>query len=130
MAMKSIFDRYVWQARIWPALIGLVRIGLAIVTWLPEAKTIFATMVSMIMIPALLLIADLAEGIGSKLDGRLFGENGWPTTQRLRHLDRELNQYTKQRYYHRLRDLVPATALPTLKDEEADPKDADLKYAS
>ena len=76
-------------------------------------------------------ISTFISNLGNRCQKRLFIIwGGVPTTIILRHADRNLDRYTKQRYHKWLNDKIDNLDLPALEDEEKDPVDADLKYQS
>ena len=76
-------------------------------------------------------ISTFISNLGNRCQKRLFIIwGGVPTTIILRHADRNLDRYTKQRYHKWLNDKIDNLDLAALEDEEKDPVDADLKYQS
>jgi hypothetical protein len=136
--MDKQFDRYDWQARIYPAILVLLPLGLFLLVWMfnlgevPKAQDLVKLVPgSAIGACMLLFLAQLARSYGKKREQRLINDwGGWPTTLALRHRDATIDPVTKRRYHEALARLVPNVAVPTAADEAADPQGADTVYGS
>lgn len=132
MDFKNLFDRYEWQARLFPALIVIFPIVLSILIWFPETRTKYSSIISLFGTFGLMhLIARISRNLGrSKEDSlyKLWG--GAPTTQVLRHKDETLDSTTKKRYHKFLENNIEGFKLPSVEEEEKNPNEADKVYQS
>lgn len=130
----KLFDPYNRQARLYPALLTMLAPLIVLLAWFPH---LFLTNVGGLVLGIaascglLFLLADLARGMGKRIEPALLGEwGGWPTTQWLRYRDTSLPAPTKARYHDVLGRKVPQISWPTSRDEATHPDRADATYAS
>ncbi|MBA4105113.1 MAG: hypothetical protein C0485_05090 [Pirellula sp.] len=77
-----------------------------------------------------MLAAQLGRDLGKQKEPELWlAWGGKPTTQLMRHRDRQLDAITKQRYHNKIAHLIPIT-IPTPDVEMAEPGIADDTYDS
>jgi hypothetical protein len=129
--MFAIPDRYTLQARLFPALLVILPISLAIAAWFPSKFPGYGFLVGLLSAFGLtVLLAQLGRDLGKKKEPRLYERwGGKPTTQLLRHRNAILDSHTKSRYHQRLSTLVPI-AMPSAADEEKNPAACDEIYNS
>lgn len=85
----------------------------------------------MISFGVMTFISTFVSNLGNRCQKKLFSIwGGAPTTAILRHRDKVLDKYTKQRYHKWLDGKIDGLKLPKLEDEIKDQTDADLKYQS
>ncbi|MEQ9617513.1 MAG: hypothetical protein RLN60_05705 [Phycisphaerales bacterium] len=125
-------DAYSIPARLAPALLVAMPVGLAIGVWFSQDMLGWGigggvTVGSLLF----LVMAERARRAGKAVELRLESELGArPTTVMLRHCDTRLERPAKERYHRFLEGAVPGVKLPTPEAEEADPVNADEQYAS
>lgn len=124
-----VLDRYDRRARLAPALIVALPVGLAIVTWFPSGFRGLATAVSIgAWCGVTLLAANMGRDMGKQREPRLFARwGGKPTTRLLRHRDAP-NHTLLERQHELLSALVPEPPGPSREEERADPARADEVY--
>lgn len=126
---RPALDIYAWKARRTPALLVLLPLALGTIAWLPlgaQATGIVLTALSYCGASALL--TQLGRDAGKKREPALFESwGGAPTTRLLRHTDSVFDPLTLARYHRKLSSLL-GHELPTIEDEEADPRQADAVY--
>ncbi|HTE20312.1 MAG TPA: hypothetical protein VK689_18255 [Armatimonadota bacterium] len=130
--MDKFFDKYAWQARIFPALLVLLPIGIAVIAWVPKIEDQVKPVLGILTgAGTLVLLAHLARSAGKRAEERLVAKwGGLPSTLLLRHRDTRIDPVTKRRYHERLAQLVPGLKLSTPAEENADPMAADQAYVS
>ena len=124
------FDGYTLQARIIPAYIVLLPVAVGIQIWLPEAD-LLQRIGSLLVapIPLVFLIAQLGRDRGHTLQKKLWDSwGGTPTTQFLRHKNRNVNAVTRLSYHKCIEKLFPELKMPTPEEEAADNQSADRVY--
>lgn len=124
------FDRYTRTARIAPAVIVGLPVGLAFAVWFPERATSFDILGAAVVLFALTaLLSQLGRDQGKRKEARLVATwGGMPTQAKLRHRDAGLNAETRKRYHAKLQALLSDVALPTEADEQLDHAAADRVY--
>lgn len=133
MGSKKILDEYELKARQLPALILIAPIVITFYLWFPSLYTtgkVLGGLVSTLGI--IYLSSKLIRDKGKRLQSSLIKEWGGalPSTLMLRHRDNTLDSITKKRYHQYLENNVSGLKMPTQKEEERNPKDADDKYNS
>lgn len=131
--LTEFFDTYSLRARLRPALLTLFPVLVTVATLFPITyKTTGAVIGSLAATcGVLVLFAQAARYLGRKKELALYERwGGMPTTVWLRHRDTNLDAMTKKRYYDFLVKKVPKLKLPTIKEEEKNPTDADDRYRS
>lgn len=135
--MTKLFDKYDLQARIYPAILVLLPIGIFFFAWMLKIQEVpklhdWLKLGSGSLIGAcmLLFLAQMARSHGKTAEAELVKQwDGLPTTIMLRHRDTSLDPVTKKRYHEALAHLVPGITIPTELAEQADPDRADSIYS-
>jgi hypothetical protein len=133
MAMLSggplVIDTYVRRARLQPALLAVLPIGIAVLAWFPKGLTewgVFAGLLTSAGGTAFL--ARVARIRGKKLEPKLFELwGGKPATVALRHLN-NLNPVLLERRHNQLSRIAQGIRIPRAMEEKADPSSADAAY--
>lgn len=115
-----------------PALFSVLPFVLTMLAWCPSSKSIMGgSLTILVSFGVMTFISTFISNLGNKCQEKLFLIwGGVPTTIILRHANRLLDKYTKQRYHKWLDDKIDGLVLPTQADEIKAPADADLKYRS
>ena len=133
-SLKNLFDGYSWNARVFPAVLTLG--SLLLLVLLISPKFLFGELptnavVGLACFAVLYLLAGVSRSAGKRIERRLLAQwGGWPTTLLLRHADGRIDVVTKGRYHQVLATMCPDMVWPTVQDEAADPRSADVKYSS
>lgn len=128
MTNLNLFDHYSFRARLQPTLLTLLPAAVGIFAWTgPGVKwqsalwTLFGT------VGGTFFLAILARNFGKQLEPGLWQSwGGSPTTQLLRHAGTG-NPILRERWHKCISKLL-GKSLPTLQEEQADPKAADDIY--
>ena len=130
-AVASITDPYERQARLFPALLALLPLFIAVGSiYGPRLSALTNLVTVVIACGGLYLLAQVSRDRGKALEGKLFAEwGGKPSTQLLRHRDPSIETTTKARY-HTFLSRKLGQALPDSSQEAHDPKAADDVYQS
>jgi hypothetical protein len=130
----ALFDDYNRQARLYPALLGVLPLLVALLAWYPSLLTtnIGTTLVTIAGSCGVLFgLSIFSRSCGKRAENRLLKAwGGWPTTLWLRHSGEHLPPPTKQRYHKALARSVPDIRLPSAAEETANPTLADESYRS
>lgn len=133
-SLRSLFDSYSWNARVFPAILTLAPVLLLVLVIAPKFLLgAFPTnaVVGLAFFAVLYLLAGISRSAGKRIERRLLAQwGGWPTTLFLRHADGRIDVVTKGRYHQVLATMCPDIVWPTVQDEAADPRSADVKYSS
>lgn len=129
---KSIFNPYERNARLFPAVIVLVPVLVAVYAMFPDTVNYFsATIGSVFFLAFCFLLGKLSRNIGKRKEEELIKKwDGLPTTRFLRHRDKSIDIHTKGRYHNFLEKHVPNLGIPTADVELADSINADIVYKS
>lgn len=125
-------DAYDRVARLWPTLLAM-----APILWVsPQVKraivhsgaaSVFASLG--LAGACVVLLMNVSRSRGKAIEPKLIRRwGGWRTTGLLRHRDRTLDRFTKERYHKALTTLTKGFRLPTEPEETADPELADERY--
>lgn len=125
-------DAYSTKARLAPALLVALPIGIGVGVWLKQDLLSWGVGGGVTIAGVLLLVAtERVRRLGRAAEDRIYKYlGGKPTTILLRHRDSRLDRATKQRYHQFLRARVPGFRLPSSQDEQADPKAVDEQFDS
>ena len=128
--MKSRFDRYTVQARIQPALVTALPLGLLVLAWASNGATATGILWAVVVTGGGTgFLAQIARDLGRRKQAGLYREwGGPPTTQKLRfqgNANRELLNRRRQKL-----ETVANQTLPTGEEETGDPVVADQRYES
>lgn len=123
------FDTYTIQARLWPSLLVILPVPIALVAWMPiENLPKFPLWCAPLTLAATFLLAQLGRDAGKRAEPRLWNSwGGAPTTRRLRHHNHEVNPVIRTRQHAKLSELMHAP-LPSPQEEIDDPIRADATY--
>ena len=124
--------QYTIPARLYPFLLVCLPASLAVAAWFPD-KFVGYGFLSTIATASgfVVLMTQLGRDAGVTKEQALWDSwGGKPTTQLLRHRDRQINPNTKARYHAKLAAIVPDVQMPTPEDEARDPQAADHAYDS
>lgn len=129
----NLFDGYNRQARLYPSLLSIIPLLLAIFSIFPEliGSHIAASIVTITSSCGILyFMSTVARTRGKKIETRLLKEwGGWPTTHLLRHSG-GLDVHTRSRYHKFLEGQIVNLKFPSSDEEKNRPSDADLVYES
>lgn len=127
--MKIAFDSYTRRARLEPAMITALPLGLATLAWFPEGIVGWGLFWSLIAWSGgTALLAQIAREAGKRKEEHLFASwGGKPTTRLLRHRDAP-NKVILERRHRKLASLVPDLDIPSSEREQTDPQKADEIY--
>ncbi len=128
----AAFDKYTSQARLLPALIIVLPLGLVFAAWFPNESAGTGLLVGLLTTFGLTaLLAQIGRDLGKQKEKHLFGIwGGVPTSRLLSHRHSKLSQPTLTRYHAKLRSLLPDLQIPTPDEERRDPTRADQVYES
>lgn len=122
-------DQYTIRARVLPALLVALPLGLATLAWFPDGLSGWSALWGLtVWSGATVLLGQLGRDCGKQKQPRLFGMwGGEPAIRALRHADAE-NLVVLERIHRRLNSLMRGK-LPTAAQELVDPRAADDAYA-
>lgn len=126
---KALFDPYDRPARLYPGLLALVPLPVALVgLYGPSHPWLTGTLSTLSFCGGGYLLGRVSRDAGVRLQDGLFAKwGGAPTTQLLRWRDQRRDPYTKERY-HAILSKGLGKSLPTAEQEDADPAGADDLY--
>lgn len=133
MDLKSwtalITDPYERPARLYPALLALLPVLIALAATSAFGKPLATQLLSLSgACGAAYLLASMSRMLGKAQENRLYETwGGIPTTQLLRHRNRFIDPHTKQRYHAFLCRKIK-TEFPTAEEECTSPETADEVY--
>lgn len=124
-------DKYALHARVFPAFIVLLPVGLSLAALFPEKFAGWDIIVWLGTSAGLaIFLEQLARDRGKRKEPELFNLwGGKLSTAMLRHRNPSLNAPTRTRYHAKLARLVPIN-MPSTEDEMANPEAADAIYDS
>jgi len=127
--MKATSNAYVRRARLEPALIVALPLGLATLAWSPGGVFGWGLVWSLfVFCGGTALAAQVARDSGKRKEPVLFQMwGGKPTTRLLRHRDAP-NKIVLLRRHQKLQSLMSGIQIPTEKQEEINPRAADEVY--
>jgi proteasome lid subunit RPN8/RPN11 len=132
--LSTLFDSYSRQARLFPGLLTLFPLIPTAIARFPQLVTSSwgATLVTLAASCGLLYgLSVLSRSRGKKVEKRLLAEwGGWPTTIWLRHRNDNLPAPVRGRYHMFFAGNVPQFVVPTVHQEDTNPRAADASYAS
>jgi len=129
MAILDITSPYVRRARLQPALIVALPLGLAVISWSQNGFKALAVLWSLfVWVGGTALMAQIARDRGRRKEAELFQLwGGKPTTRLLRYVGTE-NAALVNRRHTLLQKALPDLVLPSAQTEAVDPKGADDVY--
>lgn len=120
-------DPYAFYARVQPALIVVLPLGLLILAWMPGNTFAIATFFGLLGTVGGSLFAQMGRDQGRKKEPKLWrGWGGRPTTIMLRH--RSSSQDRAPEHLRQQLEELTGHPLPTAQEEKAAPADADSRY--
>jgi len=126
---KSLIDEYARNARLKPAFLVILPASVLIAALgfkLSVALGILAGPLTAVGFT--FLLAEMGRDFGKKKESDLFDLwGGKPSTAKLRHRDASINPHTRAGY-HKTGEKLIGKKLPSVADEAADPRSADLLY--
>jgi hypothetical protein len=124
----ALFDPYTFRARLQPALIALLPLGIAGYAWSGGKPSWVSALWGLFgMAGGTFLLTVLTRRLGRSLEPGLWRSwGGAPTTQLLRHRG-DANPLMRARWHDALAKLTGAP-LPSAPDEQANPQAADFTY--
>jgi hypothetical protein len=129
LGSETLLDSYTRRARLQPAFLAILPIGIAALVWFPKSLIewgVFAGLLTSAGGTALL--ARLARIRGKKLELRLFELwGGKPTTVALRHRDAQ-NPVLLERRHTQLSRIANGLHIPREPEERENPQAADAAY--
>lgn len=130
--LGSFFDHYTINARFKPVFFATLPFVLTMLAWCPISKSLLGgTLTILISFGVMTFISTLISNLGNKCQKQLFSAwSGAPTTIILRHSNKIIDKYTKQRYHEWLSSKLNHFKFPTLEEEKNDLEDADSRYKS
>jgi hypothetical protein len=130
--LTLITDGYERKARLYPALMVLLPVIVAVVVILPGNVSAFQSLVGLVAgCGGAFLLSQLARDAGKKGEKMLFERwGGLPSVAIFRHRDSRLDTITKARYHKKLVTLVKGSKAPSAAEENANPTAADQTYTA
>lgn len=130
--MSFLPDHYTRQARLFPALLVMLPVGLAIVAWFPQKFIGWGLLLGIAMSCGLTaLLAQIGRDLGKSKEPTLYEKwGGKPTTQLLRCANSYIDQHTKSRYKQKLQNVIATITFPSAEEEKHAPDAADEVYVS
>ena len=129
--LEYIPDEYTRRARIYPALLVALPLGLLALAIFPDGLPGWKLLSSLIVLSGgAKLLGQVGRDWGRKKQPKLFEMwGGKPTTRMLRHRD-ATNKVILARRHAKLHKLMPEIKIPASEDEQAHPDQADEVYES
>lgn len=127
--MNQGLDIYSLKARLFPAFLVVLPVGLAITAFAPAAKWPEFSLLGVGVSAGFgFLLAELARDSGKAKQAELWASwGGSPTTQLLRHRNKAVNSNLREKWHKRLAELT-GQALPSPGSEAKAPERADAAY--
>lgn len=125
-------DPYNRRARLQPALLALLPVGLVALVLFPGLESKAATLLGIAAyFGGATWLTQVGRDRGKRLEPELFQSwDGIPSVSMLRHRDTRLNTITKERYHAFLSANVPNLKIPGVDEESRGPSAADDIYGS
>jgi hypothetical protein len=123
-----MLDQYTTRARVVPALLVALPVGVATLAWFPSGVAGWSALWALVVWSGgTVLVGQLGRDAGKRKQACLFEMwGGPPTTRRLRHSG-DGNRVTRERLHKKLATLMHRK-VPTAGEEAADPRAADEAY--
>lgn len=124
-----MLDTYTRRARLQPALLVALPLGIATLAWFPHGLEGWGALWGLIVWSGgTALIAQIGRDWGKKKEVKLFEMwSGKPTTRMLRHRDAP-NKVILERRHKKLKEIMGGVDIPTSEEEQANPTAADDVY--
>lgn len=122
-------DQYTRRARLKPAMLVALPIGLSTLTLFPDGAAAWTVVWGIASLcGGTALLTQVGRDPGRSKENKLFNLwDGKPTTRMLRHRDAQ-NQALLNGYHKKLQNLLPDIKIPTAEEEKVDPSMADQVY--
>lgn len=129
---ELITDSYNRRARLQPALLAVLPIGLVALILFPGLEHKAGTLIGLAAyFGGATWLTQVGRDRGKKLQPKLYeARDGMPSVSMLRHRDTRISTITKQRYHAFLAANIPNLTLSSAEDEANDPAAADDAYSS
>lgn len=125
---ESLFDQYTLKARIQPALLAMLPIGILLFMWMPGGSLPAGILLGIIGTGGgMALLAQISRDPGMKKQPALWESWGGPPTTRLLRFRESPNRIILNRWRATLEKLM-GHALPSEEEEAEDSDGADQKY--
>jgi hypothetical protein len=126
---RLVLDTYARRARLQPALLVALPLGIAVLAWFPNGLIEWGVFAGLLTSAGgTTLLARLARIRGKKLEPKLFELwGGRPTTVALRHRN-TANPVLLERRHGQLSRIAHDVRIPRAMEEKADPNRADAAY--
>lgn len=131
--LKDLMDSYDRRARLYPALLVFLPLGLGVCSWIPMDLEFMQTLAGIaVSLGGGSFLAQLARDLGKKKEAWLFESwGGKPSVQFLSYRFDRMAPQTLARCHEKLRKMDPNLTLPRSAEEEADaPEKAWAAYES
>lgn len=128
--MDIKFDTYSFRARILPVYLTIAPVVLLLAALVPDGlKLPLGGSAAVVFVPISFFLSQIGADFGKRLEKRLWHKwGGPPTTQFLRHGNRDFNEVTRGRVHEKLRLL--GLKVPTLEEQAQGERAADKYYES
>lgn len=129
---ELVTDPYNRRARLQPALLALLPVGIVALIFFPGLESKAATLVGVAAyFGGATWLTQVGRARGKRQESKLFQSwGGMPSISMLRHRDKRLNKLTKERYHSFLSTHIQNIVLPSSEEELNNPETADEVYAS
>lgn len=129
--LSKYFDPYERKARLYPALICIFPIMLAVAVSFQNVFSVLSSLAALAVSAGMLqLFANLARERGKALEVKLFEDwGGMPSVRLFRHGDATIPSPAKKKY-HAVLERASRIQAPSAEEEEKNPKYADEIYLS
>ena len=128
----GIVDHYTFQARLLPALIVVLPLGLVVVAFQPSQSAAINFLAGVLVSFGLTaLLSQLGRDLGKRKEADFFEKNGGkPSTLMLSFQSSALDRETLARCHAKLQSIVPNLQMPTHEEENKNMAGAFVKYDS
>lgn len=129
-AMENLLDAYNLRARLFPAFLALVPVGLGVAAWVPVDYQLLGTLGGLgATLGFATLLQQIARDAGRRKEEGLFARwGGRPSVRMLDHAHSDINRQTLTRYHAKLRSMAPELKIPESLEEES-ARSADVLFA-
>lgn len=130
--LSKHFEHYAIHARFMPVFVVIFPLVLTILAWYPQAKTILGgAMTLLISFGIMSFLSIYVSNLGNDLQDKYFRNwGGAPSTLLLLPSNKELDRYTKQRYFKWLNSKCSGLGLPESLDDQIDSEELYEKIRS
>jgi len=128
----GIVDHYTFQARLLPALIVVLPLGLVVVVFQPSQSAAINFLAgALVSFGLTALLSQLGRDLGKRKEADFFTKTGGkPSTLMLSFRSSTLDRETLARCHAKLQSMVPNLRMPTQEEESKNTTDAFVKYDS